>query len=329
MTTVNYYDVLDLKQDATPQEIKESYRKLALIWHPDKKTGNAEMFELITHAYNILIDGTTRSDYDTSYNISKQAEIDHFDLKSQSLDYITAQETDITKKKSKPDQSADFNKAFEEMDRKHGYKRESEKTKISETEITSLMKELQATRELDDIENIHDNLFDGKFQLGKFNKAFDEIYKPGTDMIPHVGNPNPWNQDNLNNNYSTLDNYDKLYDDNSEIGGTLYGSVKQEQTKLTSKKLSKSDIENLSEADYVTGHNYKDDNYNKTLEEKIKERDLETKKLSERSLQDFDKDPSCGGYGFIAGINPNGNLIEDDDDLKTKYAKLLEARKKI
>ena len=33
----DYYDVLGIPNDATPQQVKKAYRKLALKWHPDVK----------------------------------------------------------------------------------------------------------------------------------------------------------------------------------------------------------------------------------------------------------------------------------------------------
>ena len=50
MSTVNLYDVLNIEQDATKNQIKDAYIKLVKEFHPDKPKGDAEMFELITHA---------------------------------------------------------------------------------------------------------------------------------------------------------------------------------------------------------------------------------------------------------------------------------------
>lgn len=59
----NLYDILQINKNATAEEIKKSFRKLALLYHPDKG-GNAAKFQEIRTAYEILIDTTKRYNYD-------------------------------------------------------------------------------------------------------------------------------------------------------------------------------------------------------------------------------------------------------------------------
>ncbi|CAF1048307.1 unnamed protein product [Didymodactylos carnosus] len=63
---VNYYDVLNIQQDAKSHDIRRKYKELALLWHPDRnKTSNAEeKFKLIKQAYEILSDEQKRKEYD-------------------------------------------------------------------------------------------------------------------------------------------------------------------------------------------------------------------------------------------------------------------------
>jgi len=61
------YLMLDLTKDATPEEVKKAYRKLALRHHPDKNPDNpsaAEKFREINHAYSTLSDEKRRRIYD-------------------------------------------------------------------------------------------------------------------------------------------------------------------------------------------------------------------------------------------------------------------------
>jgi curved DNA-binding protein len=55
--TKDYYRILDVSKDATADDIKKAYRKLAIKYHPDK-TGNdkvaEEKFKEISEAYEIL-----------------------------------------------------------------------------------------------------------------------------------------------------------------------------------------------------------------------------------------------------------------------------------
>ncbi|PWN46737.1 ChaC-domain-containing protein [Violaceomyces palustris] len=65
---VDYYTLLNLEQDATTDEIRKSYRKLALRHHPDKNPDNVEQANKIFHklqqAYEILSDDNERAWYD-------------------------------------------------------------------------------------------------------------------------------------------------------------------------------------------------------------------------------------------------------------------------
>lgn len=63
---MNYYELLEIKKDATEKEIKKAYRKLALKHHPDKG-GNEEKFKQISEAYQILSDKKKRTLYDLNH----------------------------------------------------------------------------------------------------------------------------------------------------------------------------------------------------------------------------------------------------------------------
>lgn len=70
---VDFYKILNIQSDATIEEIKKSYRNLALIYHPDKKPhGNEEIFKKINEAYYILSNPSLRHDYDHSSDTEKQ-----------------------------------------------------------------------------------------------------------------------------------------------------------------------------------------------------------------------------------------------------------------
>jgi DnaJ family protein A protein 2 len=63
----NYYDVLGVSKDASDDEIKKAYRKLALKTHPDKNGGDDTAFKKINIAYETLSDPDKKSAYDNPH----------------------------------------------------------------------------------------------------------------------------------------------------------------------------------------------------------------------------------------------------------------------
>lgn len=63
----DYYKTLGVKKTASQEEIKKSYRKLALKYHPDKNSGNKSAearFKKISEAYSVLSDEQKKAVYD-------------------------------------------------------------------------------------------------------------------------------------------------------------------------------------------------------------------------------------------------------------------------
>src|SRR5690554_5987940 len=63
----SYYDILGVSKNATENEIKSAYRKLAKKYHPDLNPGDkqaAEKFKEVNEAYEILSDPQKRANYD-------------------------------------------------------------------------------------------------------------------------------------------------------------------------------------------------------------------------------------------------------------------------
>ena len=68
MADTDYYKILGVSKQATPDEIKKAYRKLAMKYHPDHAKGDKaseEKFKKISEAYAVLSDPEKKKQYDT------------------------------------------------------------------------------------------------------------------------------------------------------------------------------------------------------------------------------------------------------------------------
>ena len=67
MAKRDYYDVLGINKEATPDQIKSAYRKLAVKYHPDKNKGDKaseDKFKEASEAYHILSNSERKQNYD-------------------------------------------------------------------------------------------------------------------------------------------------------------------------------------------------------------------------------------------------------------------------
>jgi curved DNA-binding protein CbpA len=64
---MSFYQLLQLPFDASLDDIKQSFQKLALIHHPDKNPHSAQDFVHILHAYKTLSNPATRKLYDQKH----------------------------------------------------------------------------------------------------------------------------------------------------------------------------------------------------------------------------------------------------------------------
>ena len=62
------YDVLGIRRDATPDDIRRAYRRKAMQWHPDRNSSPeaADKFKLANRANEVLSDPARRRQYDAS-----------------------------------------------------------------------------------------------------------------------------------------------------------------------------------------------------------------------------------------------------------------------
>ncbi|RAX58224.1 molecular chaperone DnaJ [Helicobacter monodelphidis] len=67
MEEFDYYEILSVERNASGEEIKKAYRKMAMKYHPDRNDGSSEaeeMFKRVNEAYQVLSDDNKRTLYD-------------------------------------------------------------------------------------------------------------------------------------------------------------------------------------------------------------------------------------------------------------------------
>ena len=74
-----YYDILDIPHNATKEEIRNAYRKLAKMLHPDVSTEHnaEERFKILNEAYHVLSNPEMRSAYDARIHAHETDESEH------------------------------------------------------------------------------------------------------------------------------------------------------------------------------------------------------------------------------------------------------------
>lgn len=106
----DYYKILEVSPDASFEQIKKSYRRLALIYHPDKNPGDLRAeakFKEIVEAYEVLSDEKKRQEYNKIYYIHKNT-----NFKGTSAQK-TAQSTKNESNKTNKGKKVEFSDFFE------------------------------------------------------------------------------------------------------------------------------------------------------------------------------------------------------------------------
>ena len=88
MASSTHYDTLGIKMDCSKEEIRKSYRKLSLKYHPDRPNGNKELFQKISQAYDILNDPLEKKKYDNNIKGQNRNNGVHMNSGFPDMDYL-------------------------------------------------------------------------------------------------------------------------------------------------------------------------------------------------------------------------------------------------
>jgi len=149
---LDLYELLSVSMDSTEQEIKKSYRRLALSCHPDKNPDNPqaiERFHQLSKALEILTDSTAKDAYDRLLKARKATIIRHrkLDQKRQKLkDQLEARERAAKEETLSEAEATDrLNREIERL-RKEGSKQLEAENEILRQKIEEEIKQLSQIR---------------------------------------------------------------------------------------------------------------------------------------------------------------------------------------
>ena len=253
--TVNLYEVLSIKSDASLLDIKNSYKKLVIKYHPDKNPHiDPDLFSLISIAYKVLKKQETRNKYDNYLNSKEVIIEDHHTIKNNFNNFMN---TD--KKNNKEFDNKNFFSKMQELNNKHNYHENNEV--LDNNSLTNKVSNLEKTR--NNLSIKYGKTFN-KYNKGNFNETFDKfkngdkklnihnqtIIKADKNIIPSAFN----DINNTSSNYSSIENINDLYCESGNFYSNKYTSL---ESAFSVKKL---------------------DSYNdiRTIEQKIRDRELET-----------------------------------------------------
>lgn len=110
MEQKDYYQILGLEKDADEKQIRDAYRRLALLYHPDRNRNNpeaADRMKEINESYAVLSNPQKRKEYDALRHAYGSSAYDHFRR--------TYSDQDIFK-------DSDIQQIFEELSRAFGFR---------------------------------------------------------------------------------------------------------------------------------------------------------------------------------------------------------------
>jgi curved DNA-binding protein len=266
---VDYYKILDIDIEATQEEIKHKYIELAKKYHPDQKTGNTELFQLISKAYELLSNKETRKEYDLYFlkqSFDEIQEDSFYKLKDNFNEFITMNDN---KKLSKEELDKLCKEVFNDVDNFNEFK-------LDNSELSKRTNDLLFERDSNEIETTDDRL--KNIIENNPNIKVDELL----DFIKETEDFSD-NKEIVSKELMTLDTlpgyFDNCasFDDSGEtIGSELFSSID------TSFVSSKEKLKNFNLDDYK---NWK---VNKKLQPKLDTNDIESflnkRKIEEEQL---------------------------------------------
>lgn len=311
------YSILGLQSDVCTKPdcnelIHKAYVMKAKKYHPDKCDCDENMkqvFELITHAYDVLRDDTKRSDYNNKLKVQNQSSNDFDSLKANFNKYIDSKYPSTVLQEEEAENAKQiFETKYTNLDEKHNYNRSDTDTI---TDYEKKLQELISERELADKSYHIPQICDpNNMNLDKFNAMFDNMAKVSNTSLTTHTRPDPWVGSNKNFNFSDFDTLDNIYsqfNDKYDCPTSSAGLVSTESNIPNYSDVNLNDYEPVT---YVNAHDDIENNYYQSITSKIEERIKQTKEIESMTYSDY-KLNNTEGYGIYDELLG----YEHDDDM--------------
>jgi curved DNA-binding protein CbpA len=313
----DYYKILGVDKDTNINDIKKKYRKLLAKYHPDKYKDFSEkdrrtrekQFQLVQMAGKVLTDESAKKVYDLEQKTIKSK--DFVGQKNSFEEFIKLQESGMTEENKKRAQ-IDFKSESEKLNKMRGFDPNKMDDKLDKSDLDKHINDLKARRDIDEIELIKKNIFEGRqFNPLEFNKLFEkdkkkqekklkkkqdsgEVVKFGEDFTA-------FNDNGIENFISVDADYGELFGSDNFKENNMFGKLKEE--------FSVSDISSDDE-DYNNAY----DKHNKDKDQKSTD-DLYSKMMRDRDMFDNNlKDTKTAGFK---------DVMEDQFGISRQFGKMI------
>ena len=256
---IDYYKALNVDTEAPIEDIKKKYIVLAKKYHPDQKTGNTEMFQLVSKAYEVLSNKETRKEYDLYYlkksydELNETTEDSFFSMKDQFVDFITSNDK---KKISKDELDKLYDDVFK--DRENYIEK-----KLDIIDTTKRINDINLEREVMNIESTDEQLkaiieHNPDLEVGEILEFIKENNKNENTEI-------------INKEFGTLDTLPGYFDTN-------YSSFLDDGDNMPSSFFTMIDNNSMGSKEQVknfTLQNFNDWKNNKKSDSKLESKDID------------------------------------------------------
>ena len=291
-TGYDYYKILGVDKNSDISIIKKKYRHLLAKYHPDKlnkltsdkKSEKLDQIQLIRMAGEILTHPEKKKLYDLE---QKTIRTNNFAGHKESFeDFLKLQESNMTEE-HKQKSLLDFKHHTEKMNKLRNFD-PSSTDKLDTKNFNKNITDLQAQRDIENIELSQKNMFDGRgFNPVEFNKVFEKNKKKEEKKLKKKQERGELV--NYNDNFTAFNDGGNNFISVNDDYGELFGDDQFRDTNMFSKTHSGlSDVE-LSDSDMSDDDNSNDD-YNNHKNNKLKTNDFD-KLLAKRREEDFNFDP--------------------------------------